>query len=109
MDLLGGNWVISATDLVTFSSCEHLLELEKLVASGLLTRPDRIDPDLSLLASLGEQHEEAQLERLSSKATVHLSAIPSHTHEGLAAAESATVSAMASGVDVIYQPTFFDG
>ena len=72
MQLIDGQPVFSATDLVGFLACDHLLALELAGAKGLVRRPIREDPELDLIAQRGLQHEEryrASLEQAGRRIT----------------------------------------
>lgn len=112
MQLLDGQVVVSATDLVGFLACDHLATLELGRARGLWERPpEREDPELMLLREHGEAHEQAYLERLRAEGrSVHEVTLGRpQTREALRGAEEETLRAMRAGVEVIYQATFFDG
>jgi hypothetical protein len=64
-----GVLVLSATDLVGHLECEHLTQLERLAALGEVKRPDRKDPSLDLLSTLGEEHERTTTEASSAAST----------------------------------------
>src|SRR3954466_7499162 len=87
---------LSATDLSNHLYCNHLTELNRQVAAGVLKRPYRNDPALEVLAQRGREHEEAYIKHLTQKglATVNLQGKPLE----------ATIDAMAQGIDVIIQP-----
>jgi uncharacterized protein len=107
-----GTLVVSATDLVGFLACDHLATLEMGRAAGLWEKPPRReDPELLLLQERGVAHERAYLDRLRTEGrTVHEQALRDpRTPEELRDAEAETLAAMRSGIDVIYQATFFDG
>ena len=48
-----GTLVVSATDLVGFLECDHLVTLEELRARGELEKPIRDDPELELVRRRG--------------------------------------------------------
>src|SRR5579864_4035643 len=105
-----GVLVLSATDLVGHLECEHLTQPERMAALGEFKRPDRKDPALDLLSTLGEEHERYHLERYAkSGLKVVLVDQRAFTVDQLKRAEAETVEAMRDGADVIYQGTFFDG
>jgi predicted RecB family nuclease len=105
-----GVLVLSATDLVGHLECEHLTQLEHMAALGEVKRPDRKDPSLDLLSTLGEEHERYHLKRYSkSGLNVVVFEQRAFTVDQLKGAEAQTVQAMRDGADVIYQGTFFDG
>ena len=57
MQLIGGNPVFAATDLVGFLACEHLVGLELAALAGLVERPIRLAPEIDLIAKRGLEHE----------------------------------------------------
>ena len=106
-----GTLVVSATDLVGFLECDHLVTLELERTHGLRDKPFRDDPQLDLIQKRGYAHEQAYISRLRAEgrqvleiATGDLKT-PAQLHE----AEAQTLAAMRSGADVIFQATFFDG
>src|SRR4030088_2192466 len=110
MHLIDGTLVLSATDLTGFLACEHLTQLDRAVAEGLVKAPVRDDPELELLRRHGDEHERNHLQSLrgTGKTVVE---IPRgrYTLEGLREWEALTLAAMRGGADVIYQAAFFDG
>jgi uncharacterized protein len=102
--------VLSPTDLVAFTGCEHRSFLDRRVAREELERPSRDDPFLEVLRKHGDLHERRYLEqiRTSGLSVVEIGR-PQAGLAGLRAAEEQTLAAMSAGVDVIYQATFFDG
>lgn len=105
-----GLMILSATDLVGHLECEHLTQLERLAALGDLKRPNRKDPSLDLLGTLGEEHERYHLEAYSNSGLkVVVVEQRAYTVDQLKGAEAQTLQAMRDGADVIYQGTFFDG
>ncbi len=102
--------VLSPTDLVAFTGCEHRSFLDRLVARGELERPTRDDPFLDVLRKRGGEHEARHLESMRAEGlTVVEVRRPGVGLAGLAAAEEETLEAMRAGVDVVYQASFFDG
>ena len=102
--------VLSATDLVGHLECEHLTQLERRAALGEIKRPVRVDPSLDLVASLGDEHERKHLDRYRALGlSVAVVEQRANTPDNLKRAEAETLDAMRTGVDVIYQGTFFDG
>ncbi len=61
MQVIGGQPVFSATDLVGFLACEHLTALELAAAARLVQRPMREDPELDVLQQRGMAHEQRYL------------------------------------------------
>src|SRR6476660_2874706 len=113
MDRIDGQPVYSATDLVAFLACEHLTQLERAALAGLTKRPMREDPELDVIRRRGFEHEARFLEALEAegRTAVTIRVDGSGTDRGadLRAAAAESIDAMASGADVIYQATFFDG
>src|SRR5690242_11608749 len=113
MDRIDGTPVYSATDLVAYLACEHLIQLERAAIAGLVERPIRKDPELDVIRERGFQHEarfKADLEGQGrTVVTVELDGSVADRGEQLRGAAEATIDAMAAGADVIYQATFFDG
>src|SRR5438477_5418079 len=108
----GDTVVVSATDLVGYLACDHLVTLELGHARGELERPpQREDPELLLLQERGQAHELAYLERLreAGRSIHEIERRHPRTPDDLRAAEEETLDAMGRGVDVVYQATFFDG
>ena len=102
--------VLSPTDLVAFTGCEHRSFLDRLVARGELEHPHRDDPFNDVLRKHGQLHEERYLQAIRAQgASVVEIGRPDGTLAGLHDAEAGTLTAMRDGVDVIYQASFFDG
>ena len=106
-----GTLVVSATDLVGFLECDHLVTLEQLRAAGELEKPIRNDPELELVRKRGYAHEQAYLARLRAEGRrVHeIETRAANSPDELRTAEAETLEAMRRGADVIFQATFFDG
>lgn len=106
-----GTIVVSATDLVGFLECDHLVTLELDRAREERERPFRNDPQLDLLRQRGYDHERRYIERLRGEGRTvrELAHGRLETPDELRAAEAATLDAMRDGHDVIFQATFFDG
>jgi uncharacterized protein len=110
MQLLDGILVLSPSDLVAFTGCEHRTALDRLVAYRQLERATRDDPFTAVLRKHGTLHEGRHLERLrAQRGTVVEFGHPRGGLAGLHEAEAETLAAMRQGADVIYQATFFDG
>ncbi len=102
--------VLSPSDLVAFTGCEHRSYLDRLVARGELDRPRRDDPFNDVLRKHGQLHEARYLASLRREGfEVVAVERPSGGLAGLRAAEEQTLAAMRGGADVIYQASFFDG
>ncbi len=113
MQIIDGRPVFAATDLVGFLACEHLVGLELAALAGLVARPDRIDPEMDLIARRGLEHERRYLSGLEAEGRRTTIIETDPAIEGrraqLRAAALATRAAMERGDDVVYQATFFDG
>jgi predicted RecB family nuclease len=110
VQFIDGMLVLSPTDLVGFTGCEHRTYLDREVARGNLARVRRDDPLITVLRAHGESHEQRYLATLTGRvaAVVHIER-SENTVAGLQAAEAETLAAMREGADVIYQASFFDG
>ncbi len=113
MQAIDGTPVYSASDLVGFLACEHLTALERAALQGLVKRPHYDDPVIDVLHKRGIEHERRYLDGLGadgrSVRQIDPDGYGESAAERLRAAAQATVAAMADGVDVVYQATFFDG
>lgn len=107
---LNGQLIVSPSDLTDHVACRHLTRLELAVLEGELERPENSDPHLALIAQKGIEHEAAALAVLRDRGLeVTEIEVEGNSEAGLRAAEDATLAAMAAGVDIVYQATFFDG
>src|SRR5665811_1121678 len=116
MQLIAGQPVFAATDLVGFLACEHLVGLELAALAGLVAKPTRLDPEIDLIARRGVEHEArylASLEAAGRRATCidpgEHDARPELRLVNLRRAAGDTLAAIRRGDDVVYQATFFDG
>ena len=113
MQTIDGRPVYAATDLVAYLACEHLTELERAAMAGLVKRPMRTDPELDIIRKRGFEHEQRYLTDLEADGRnvrrIELDGSIEDDGERLRAAAAETIEAMASGADVVYQATFFDG
>ncbi|MBA3877275.1 MAG: nuclease [Anaerolinea sp.] len=112
MQLLDGQLVLSATDLVGYLACDHLATLELGRVAGLWERPHRrYDPTIELIQEKGDLHEADYLDRLrrEGRTVVEIRKEDIRTTAALQAAAEETLVAMGQGADVVYQATFFDG
>ncbi len=115
MQSLDGELIVSPTDLTKFLACRHLTQLDLGDATRAQRTQERVTPEqtdeaLEALFKRGLQHEYDYLARLRSEGrSVKEIEFTSGGRAELGAAERSTEAAMASGVDVIYQATFFDG
>ncbi len=113
MQTIDGRPVYAATDLVAYLACEHLTQLDRAALAGLVKRPMRDDPELDIIRKRGFEHEARYLADLAAEGRTVVTIDPDGSiddyGERVKAAAAATIEAMASGADVIYQATFFDG
>ena len=112
MQLIDGQPVFSATDLVGYLACEHLTALERAALAGLVDRPDREDRELDVIRKRGFEHEARYLAELRAggASVVSIERDDDEEHgERIRRQAAETIDAMASGVGVIFQATFFDG
>src|SRR5579884_307783 len=96
MQRIDGRFVYAASDLNNFLECEHLTELDRLVALGEKTAPVREDPQAELIARKGDEHEKRYLAALreSSVGGVTEFLRPEHSWSGFEAAAQETIAAM---------------
>ncbi len=113
MQTIDGRPVYAATDLVAYLACEHLTQLDRAALAGLVKRPMRDDPELDIIRQRGFEHEARYRSDLSAAGRTVVTIEPDGSiddyGERIKAAAATTIEAMASGADVIYQATFFDG
>ena len=113
MQSIDGRPVYAATDLVAYLACEHLTELERAAMAGLVERPMRADLELDIIRKRGFEHERRYLADLEADGrrvvAIALDGSIDDDGERLRTAAAETIRAMASGADVVYQATFFDG
>jgi uncharacterized protein len=112
MQLIDGQPVFSATDLVGYLACEHLTALERAALAGLVQRPVREDRELDVIRKRGFQHEARYLADLAGAHRVVVEVArddEADRGDEIRRQAAETLAAMASGADVIYQATFFDG
>jgi uncharacterized protein len=111
VQLVDGTIIVSATDLVGYLACDHLVTLELQAAAGERKRPIRNDPELDLIRRRGFEHEAAHLGALreAGRSIHEIETRDATTPAELRAAEAETFAAMRAGRDVIFQATFFDG
>ncbi|HET7685277.1 MAG TPA: TM0106 family RecB-like putative nuclease [Candidatus Limnocylindria bacterium] len=112
MQLIDGQPVFSATDLVGYLACEHLTALERLALADVIERPHRRDRELDIIRERGLQHEQRYLDdlRVQGRTIASIERREGEERGAQVARQAAeTADAMASGVDVVFQATFFDG
>jgi predicted RecB family nuclease len=112
MHLADEDLLFFATDLSNFLACPQLTLLNRRAALGGPKPPYFDDPGADVLRERGLQHEQAFLERLRANGrTISEIADLSSERSGSdqwRALSNATVDAMRSGADVVYQGALFD-
>jgi uncharacterized protein len=111
VQLIDQTLIVSATDLVGFLECDHLITLELGRAAGEIDKPFRDDPQLELIRRRGFDHERLYIDELtaSGREVLEMTARDPRTPAELRVSHAETVAAMRAGADVIFQATFFDG
>ena len=113
MQLLGSQILLSATDLVNFHECAHLSALDLRALDDKALRAQRTQPDehAELLFKRGNEFEASYLADLkldvqrTGGTVVKIEKRPGNPAKSAAA----TLDALHSGADLIYQATFLDG
>lgn len=101
-----GTILYSASDLVNYLECEHLISLDLINLDTPLPRTEDSD-EAKLIQSKGFAHEAGFLERLKRQ---YASVIDvSKAGESYADKVAATIEAMRTGHDIIFQATLQDG
>jgi uncharacterized protein len=96
--------VLAATDLSNFLACSHLTALDFAVALGQLPPPESLlDAHTRLLRERGEAHERAYVQYLRNHG---LNIVEVPQDETADSRVEATIRALASGADVVYQGAF---
>lgn len=112
MQCIDGHFVYAASDLNNYLECKRLTELDALVARDRLSKPSDADNEQAeLIRRKGDEHEKRYLADLQSRHGDGV-VVFGRSDPGVAAfrdAERQTRDAMAAGVPIIYQATFFDG
>ncbi|GAA1243242.1 TM0106 family RecB-like putative nuclease [Oryzihumus leptocrescens] len=109
MQRIDEHLVLSPTDLTKHLACPHITTLDRAVAEGLLRKPAVESEELDLIFALGIAHERDYLAALRAEGRSVVEIPTAFDGPGRREAERRTVDAMRSGVDVVYQGTFFDG
>jgi len=101
MKIDGGQLRLSASDVANFLACRHLTRLELLRARGVIWPPFANDAGFEDLVARGEAHEKEVLQGFRDRGLQVTDLSP---YKGnVAAGADATVAALSSGADVIYQ------
>ncbi|TFV58995.1 UNVERIFIED_ORG: TM0106 family RecB-like putative nuclease [Bacillus sp. AZ43] len=110
MQRLDGRLVLSPTDLTQHQECAHLTRLNLGVADGeWAAPPEQTSAELQFVFDRGMEHEKKYLASLVAAGKSVAEIETAYDFSGRQRAEAETVEAMRSGVDVVYQGTFFDG
>jgi predicted RecB family nuclease len=109
MELVDGNLVLSASDLINHLECPHLTQLDIEVALGRIELTETRSDTTELVARKGDEHERDYLVQLryDGREIVEIQDEPGL--EGTRAGARRTVEAMRAGAEVIYQGVLFDG
>ena len=100
MQLIDGQPVFSATDLVGYLACEHLTALERAALAGLVKRPVREDPELDVIRERGYRHEARYLADLTAagRTVVEIKRVDEEERgDQIRRQAEETIGAMASG------------
>ena len=109
MELVDGQLIFSATDLINHLECPHLTHLNIEVALGRENlEPSRSDTT-NLVARKGDEHERAYLAQLAAEGREVVEIENEPGLEGTRRGARQTVAAMKAGAEVIYQGVLFDG
>jgi uncharacterized protein len=102
---IDGQLVVGPTDLINFLECPHLTDLSLRVTSQELaeTRPDGVEETAAQRRGLAHERSYRASLEIRGRTIVDIDAGPSR-----AARVQATVAALETGVDTIYQAAFFD-
>ena len=110
---LDGTVVVSATDLVGYLACDHLLTLELERIAGLRDKPCATTRSSSSSRSGATATSTTTSSGCAPRAGSIVEIPPelrsARTADELRAAAAATEAAMRDGADVVFQATFFDG
>ena len=109
MQLINEKLILSASDLTNFLACEHLTQLALASLRGELAYPESVSSDLVILFRRGNEHEQRYLEHLRSEGLNVIEITRTFGPKNQDVATQATLQAMRTGVDVIYQGTLSDG
>ena len=110
MHRIDGQLVLSPTDLTKHLACAHVTTLDLAAVDGPGHGGAKTTDDaLNLVFSKGTDHERAYLARLRREGHVVTEILTRFDVAGRVEAERETLAAMRTGVDVIYQATFYDG
>jgi predicted RecB family nuclease len=92
---------LAASDVANFLACRHLTRLDLLHARGIISPPRAYDAGFDDLVKRGEAHEKEVLRGFRARGLTVVEIPPSHGN--VADGADATLAALSSGADVIYQ------
>jgi predicted RecB family nuclease len=106
-----GRIVYSASDLAAAARCEYALLRDFDAKLGRAPAVSVVDELLARTATLGDDHEQRELDRLREEFADGVAVIgrPAYSLAGLTAAAEATRRAIADRAPVVYQAAMFDG
>ena len=109
MELVDGQLIFSASDLINHLECPHLTQLDIEVALGRIELTETKSDTTELVARKGDEHERDYLVQLryDGREIVEIKDEPGL--EGTRAGARRTIEAMRAGAEVIYQGVLFDG
>jgi predicted RecB family nuclease len=109
MELVDGQLIFSASDLINHLECPHLTQLDIEVALGRMELTETRSDTTELVARKGDEHERDYLVQLryDGREIVEIKDEPGL--EGTRAGARRTIEAMRAGAEVIYQGVLFDG
>lgn len=110
MKRIQDSWVISSRDLIAELECNHRLNLEWSVLTGLIPAPAKEESEeLELLASQGRIHEQKIADQLRASGSFLNIGEAAFTSKALTASHEKTMQAIYDGIETIHQATFYTG
>jgi predicted RecB family nuclease len=103
--ITGGQLRLAASDVANFLACQQLTRLDLLKARGARRAPREFDLGFQDLVQRGEEHERAVLDRFRADGLTVAEISPTVGAAADADAARATVAAIETGADLIYQGT----
>ncbi len=107
MRKLGGNSVLTASDLISFLDCEHRTQLTLMELDGYIEQPLAEDPSLDMLSRMGQAHERTVKEQFE-QSWGAITDLSSDTGASLDDRAARTLEALHRGDRVLYQPTLWN-
>lgn len=106
MKKLDGSIILSAHDLVGHTNCQHLTNMDLMVANGELAKPAKWDPLLEILRERGIRHEQAYIKNLQDEGLT-ITVIPGVDVDDKSV--DLTLDAMKAGHPIIIQAALKSG